>query len=184
MILPDTIKEAVGQAVVEPDEDGACARCGDTYALDDGKDPTPLCHPCAQEVATLLAEFLAPLVWPPHSDACMCDDCKHEHHEPGKCQGNNNNPCLAAPISCGCDIRRRAGWMGNVNGPGCDPDVGPDDPNANTPEPAVDEYRAYWRGRVDERERIAIYYAELFKRAPFSVADMLSDIRRNEHQGS
>jgi|WetSurMetagenome_2_1015567.scaffolds.fasta_scaffold752944_2 hypothetical protein len=28
------------------------------------------------------------------------------------------------------------GWMGDVNGPGCDPDVGPDDPNANTPGPA------------------------------------------------
>ena len=78
-------------------------------------------------------------------------------------------------------MKRTCGWMGNVNGPGCDPDVGPDDPNANTPELAVDEYRAYWRGRVDERERIAVYYAELFRRAPFSVADMLSDIRRNQH---
>jgi hypothetical protein len=35
-----------------------------------------------------------------------------------------------------------SGWMGNVNGPGCDPDVGPDDPNANTPSPEVPKARA------------------------------------------
>ena len=40
----------------------------------------------------------------------------------------------------------------------------------------------YARGRDDEREAIATYYAELFQRAPFSVGDMLSDIRRNQHQ--
>jgi hypothetical protein len=34
-----------------------------------------------------------------------------------------------------------AGWMGDVNGPGCDPDVGPDDPNANTPGPAIEAAR-------------------------------------------
>lgn len=39
----------------------------------------------------------------------------------------------------------------------------------------------YARGREDEREAIVTYYAELFQRAPFSVADMLSDIRRNQH---
>jgi len=39
----------------------------------------------------------------------------------------------------------------------------------------------YARGRDDEREAIATYYAELFQRAPFSVGDMLSDIRRNQH---
>ena len=40
----------------------------------------------------------------------------------------------------------------------------------------------YIRGRDDEREAITTYYAELFQRAPFSVGDMLSDIRRNQHQ--
>jgi len=40
----------------------------------------------------------------------------------------------------------------------------------------------YARGRDDERSAIASYYAELFQRAPFSVGDMLSDIRRNQHQ--
>ena len=40
----------------------------------------------------------------------------------------------------------------------------------------------YARGRDDERAAIAAYYAELFQRAPFSIGDMLSDIRRNQHQ--
>ena len=40
----------------------------------------------------------------------------------------------------------------------------------------------YAKGRQDERERIVEYYTELFQRAPFSVADMLSDIRREQHQ--
>lgn len=39
----------------------------------------------------------------------------------------------------------------------------------------------YVRGREHERERIIAYYTELFQRAPFSVSDMLSDIRRNQH---
>jgi hypothetical protein len=56
---PSDIMVMVGETLTEPDEDNQCHRCGDFYSLDDGTEPTALCHPCAQEVAVALANHIA-----------------------------------------------------------------------------------------------------------------------------
>lgn len=35
-----------------------CARCGEACLLDDGKDPTPLCHNCAHVVNAIVADVI------------------------------------------------------------------------------------------------------------------------------
>lgn len=44
--------------ILSPPDDDECAACYDLVSLDDGCDPTPLCHTCAQEAAMVLAADL------------------------------------------------------------------------------------------------------------------------------
>lgn len=43
----------------EPDEDYCCVQCGDSYQVDDGCDPSLLCHECAQRLVSDVV-----YVWP------------------------------------------------------------------------------------------------------------------------
>lgn len=43
-------RDALRALCAEPDDEHACKRCGDSYALREGCDPTPLCDPCAHAV--------------------------------------------------------------------------------------------------------------------------------------
>jgi hypothetical protein len=68
-------------------------------------------------------------------------------------------------------LRRQSGWMGDVNGPGCEPDVGPDDPNANTPSPGLDTVTL-------PRDRLR----ELFARCRREYDEWLVDSVSEEYQ--
>ena len=53
---------AAGQPAEVSDEGRACRDCGDDYQLDYGKDPSSLCHACAQETADAYGRDVPALV--------------------------------------------------------------------------------------------------------------------------
>lgn len=54
---PDMTAEEWARAVLsEPDPEGCCLGCYAPCGTDDGCDPTPLCHHCAQEAARVMAQ--------------------------------------------------------------------------------------------------------------------------------
>lgn len=52
---------APGKQRGPPGDAPVCVRCGEAYLLDDGKAPSPECHPCAQEVLADVRRALARL---------------------------------------------------------------------------------------------------------------------------
>jgi hypothetical protein len=58
-VSKDSPREIALQVMAGQDaSDPVCARCGDSFAVDVGADPSALCHPCAQEAVIELAEFV------------------------------------------------------------------------------------------------------------------------------
>ncbi len=56
--VPHYVRKSVRLALSVPDEDCVCAACGDYYQAEPGSDPTACCHGCAQQLLTILAEFV------------------------------------------------------------------------------------------------------------------------------
>lgn len=56
--LPENVRELVRYALSDPDDE-CCVRCHALGSTDDGCDPSPMCHHCAQEAVLELAQYLA-----------------------------------------------------------------------------------------------------------------------------
>jgi hypothetical protein len=57
--VPRRVRWEVYSAVSKPDADEhLCASCKDPMAIDDGCDPTALCHHCAQVACSVMAGYL------------------------------------------------------------------------------------------------------------------------------